>query len=224
MSHALITGASRGVGRAVALALAQRGVAIVMMGRVSDASRETERLLHAMGAEHSTVECDLTDRSSVDRGLERLPFPIDLVVHNAGWIERSPLHETRDESWDRQLEINLTAPFRLTRALLPSMLQRKVGRVLFVSSISAVLGSTNQAAYHASKAGLLGLMRCLAEEISDTGLMTMALLPGSIQTRMLKGSGFAPRMTAEEVATTLVYYALDASRAHNGAVVEMYGT
>ncbi len=97
------------------------------------------------------------------------------------------------------------------------------GRILFVSSISAVLGCARQAAYHASKAGLVGFMRCLAEELSDTGLMTMALLPGAIDTDMLAGSGFAPRMSAEDIFETLQFYATSAPLAHNGASVEMFG-
>jgi 3-oxoacyl-[acyl-carrier protein] reductase len=146
-----------------------------------------------------------------------------VIIHNAATIDRDLVHEMSDRLWDLQLEVNLTAPFRITRAFLPGMLERKSGRVLFVSSISAVLGTPSQSAYHASKAGLVALMKCLAEELCDTGVTTMALLPGSVDTKMLEGSGFPARMTPEDVAHSLVFYALDSSQAHNGARVEMFG-
>jgi NAD(P)-dependent dehydrogenase (short-subunit alcohol dehydrogenase family) len=185
--------------------------------------RKTLEALQEQHQEIRFVPCELADRSSVDRAMEVIADPVDVLIHNAASISRTVVAETSDSDWDRQLEVNLSAPFRMTRALLPGMLERKKGRVLFVSSISAVVGSARQAAYHASKAGLLGLMRCLAVELSDTGVSTMALLPGSIDTRMLDGTPFPPRMTPDEVARTLIYYASEESSAHNGAVVEMFG-
>jgi 3-oxoacyl-[acyl-carrier protein] reductase len=117
----------------------------------------------------------------------------------------------------------LGAPYALTRALVPAMRARGHGRVLFVGSISGTLGTARQSAYCASKWGLTGFMKSLAEELHDTGLMTCAVLPGSVDTNMLDGSGFDPRMSADDVARTLVHYALDAPLAHNGAVIEMFG-
>jgi 3-oxoacyl-[acyl-carrier protein] reductase len=111
----------------------------------------------------------------------------------------------------------------LTRAFLPTMLRRGSGRILHVASISATLGTRNAAAYVASKWGLVGFMKSLAEELSGTGLMTLAVLPGSVGTRMLEGSGFEPRMTADEVASTVVHYAFDAPLSHNGGIIEMFG-
>jgi 3-oxoacyl-[acyl-carrier protein] reductase len=147
-----------------------------------------------------------------------------VVVNNAGVIHRKPIDRLTDDEWDEQLEVNLRAPFQVTRAFLPAMLKAGNGRILQISSISATLGTRSGAAYGASKWGLVGLMKSLAEEISGTGLMTMALLPGSVGTDMLEGSGLQARMTAEQVAKTIAYYALEAPVAHNGAVVEMFGT
>jgi len=138
-------------------------------------------------------------------------------------VERALVHEQTDDLWDRHFEVNVTAPMRLTRALLPGMLTRNSGRILFVSSISAVFGTRSQSAYNASKAAGLAFMRCLAEELSPTQLSTMAVLPGAVDTDMLLGSGYAPQMSAEDVARTLFFYATDPSRAHNGAAVEMFG-
>ena len=221
----LITGTSRGVGRALALSSAEKGHHVICVGRPSESQSETEALLAKKGASFESHACELASAKSIAEVCANIinNGAPDAIIHNAGMIERSPITEMSDDTWLRQLDINLNAPFRLTRALLPSMLQSGTGRVLFVSSISAVLGTKNQAAYHASKAGVVQLMRCLAEEITDTGAMTMALLPGSIDTSMLQGSGFPPRMTPEDVAKTLLWYAEQAPLAHNGAVVEMYG-
>lgn len=226
MTLALITGASRGIGRATALHFADRGVELVLLGRPSQAFVETERELKKRQARWNFHACDFQDRTSVDRAVGQLQdqglIP-DVLVLNAGTIERQSFVEISDESWDAQIEVNLNAPLRITRAFLGPMLKRDSGRVLFVSSISAVLGTASQSAYNVSKAGLVAAMKCLAEEVSATSLSTMALLPGSVDTDMLRGSGFLPRMSPLEVAETLAFYAFDAGRAHNGACVEMFG-
>jgi 3-oxoacyl-[acyl-carrier protein] reductase len=224
---AVVTGASRGIGRATALALATRGVGLALLGRPSPALDETCRLAEARGASAACVACDLRDAQAVERAgarvLAELGTP-DVVIHNAGTIVRAPVEATRLADWDDQLAVNLRAPFVLTRSLLPAMRARGAGRLLFVASISATLGSPRAAAYAASKWGLVGFMKSLAEEISDSGLMTVAILPGSVATDMLDGSGFSARMSAEDVAGTLIHYALEANRAHNGGVIEMFGT
>ncbi len=198
----------------------------MLLGRSSADQTKTEQLLADKNATFSAYYADFKDRAALDAALvEALhsgPAP-DAIVHNAAMIERAEVRQMSDRLWDDQLEINLTAPLRITRAFLPRMIEAKSGRVVFVSSISAVVGTKTQAAYHAAKAGLVGAMKCLAEELSDTGVSTMALLPGSVKTKMLEGSGFPARMTPEEVARTLAFYALDPSTAHNGARVEMFG-
>lgn len=222
----VITGTSRGVGRALSFQIAERGFFPILLGRPSAAQEETEALLAARGYDFLSIPCDLEKaesvRSAATQVLARAGAP-QVLVHNAGTIERASINELSEASWERQLEVNLNAPFRLTRALLPAMLAERQGRILFVSSISAVVGTPHQSAYHASKAGVVGMMRCLAEELRDSGLMTAALLPGSIDTDMLAGSGFRPRMSSEDVARTLAFYCADAALAHNGAVIEMFG-
>lgn len=226
MARALVTGTSRGIGRALVLELCERGVELVLLSRASKDQSETERLLSEKGAKFSAHYADLIDRASLDSALSEVLHSgpaLDAIVHNAGVIERAEVRQMSDRLWDHQIEINLTAPLRITRAFLPGMIEARKGRIVFVSSISAVLGTRAQAAYHAAKAGMLGAMKCLAEELSDTGVSTMALLPGAVETQMLEGSGFVARMTAEEVARTLAFYALDPSTAHNGARIEMFG-
>jgi 3-oxoacyl-[acyl-carrier protein] reductase len=224
---ALVTGASRGIGRATALALAERGVELALLSRPSSELDETAELAARKAPSVRAIACDLAHPAQIASAasdlLEALGPP-DAIVHNAGIVRRASVEETSLADWDEQIAVNLRAPFLLTQALLPAMRSRKRGRIVHVASISAAIGSKNAAAYAASKWGIVGLMKSLAEELHDSGLMTVALLPGSVETSMLAGSGFEPRMSAEDVARTLVHYALDAGIAHNGGVIEMFGT
>lgn len=226
MDPVVITGGSRGVGRELALVLARRGLMPVLLARPSPELVETEARLGAEGFLFRVFPCDLAFPEQVARAgrqvLSELGAPLG-IVHNAGVLERGEVTDLSEQSWERQLEVNLSAPFRLTRTLLPAMLGRGTGRILFISSISATVGTRAQAAYNASKAGQVGLMRCLAEELKDTGLMTAAVLPGSIDTDMLKGSTFPPRMSAADVAKSVAFFLLEAPLAHNGAVIDMFG-
>lgn len=222
---ALVTGASRGVGRAVALALARRGVELLLLGRASEKLSETCALVESAGVRATKLEAELTSAAELERAAalalaRRVPT---IVVHNAGSVVRASLEDTTLEAWDEQLAVNLRAPFVLTRALLPAMRSAGRGRFVFVGSISSTIGSPGAAAYAASKWGLVGLMKSLASELTDSGLMACAILPGSIDTDMLKGSTFTPRMSAAEVARSIEFLVLDASLAHNGAVLEMFG-
>lgn len=223
---AWVTGAGRGLGRAVALALARRGLQIGMLGRPSAGHAETAAAIRAGGGRAVEAFADFADAESLvgaaDSLMSDLGVP-EVVVHNAGLVVRATVQESTIEDWDRQLDVNLRAPFVLTRFLLPSMRPLRRGRSIFVGSISGTLGSPGAAAYAASKWGLTGFVKSLAVELSDSGLMACAVLPGSIDTEMLKGSSFPPRMSAEEVARTIEFLALDAPLAHNGAVVEMFG-
>lgn len=221
MTRALLTGASRGIGRATALELSRRGVDLTLLGRSSSALGEVAKTTAG-----SVVECDLADPSQLTTAAAaalELGVP-DVVIHNAGVIDRTRIEETSLESYERQMAINLRAPFLLTRELLPALRSAKRGRILFVGSITSTIGSRNAAVYAASKWGLVGLMKSLAEELSDSGVVTSAILPGSVNTEMLLGSGFEPRMSAEDVAVTIAWYALEAPLAQNGGVVELFGT
>jgi 3-oxoacyl-[acyl-carrier protein] reductase len=224
----LITGMSRGIGRATALACAARGAELGLLGRPSERQRQSAEACLKGGAKRVlSLAADATKVPELERAasdfLQAFGAP-DAIVHSAGIAVRSSIEATSFASWQEQLQINLSAPFVLTRALLPAMRARRTGRIVFVGSISSTLGTANLAGYCASKWGLIGLMKSLAAELTDSGLMTCAVLPGSVDTEMLVGSGFPPRMTAEAVAQTLVHYAFDAPLAHNGASIEMFGT
>ncbi|HXK18525.1 MAG TPA: SDR family oxidoreductase [Polyangiaceae bacterium] len=224
---ALVTGAARGVGRAVALALAQRGIRLALVGRRSEKHAETAALVERLsGKQPLQLFADFADAAALERVAAQVVAELGaprVVVHNAGMVVRSSIEETSVEAWDQQLDLNLRAPFVLTRALLPSMRAARSGRFVFLGSISASIGSPGAAAYAASKWGLTGFVKSLAEELKDSGLMACVVQPGSIDTDMLKGAAFPARMTAEEVAKTVEFLGLDAALAHNGAVVEMFG-
>jgi len=227
MTLGVVTGASRGIGRATALELARRGLAVAVLGRPSREQAATVELLLGAGAPLARAfACDLRDRSAIEQAARELLAELgtpSVLVHNAGVAPRVALEDTSPAVWDEALAVNLSAPFLLTRALLPSMRRAGRGRVIFVGSISSRLGTARQTAYAATKWGIVGLMKSLAEELTDSGVVTLAVLPGSTDTRMLEGSGFPARMTAEDVAKTLVHYALDAPAAHAGSVIEMFG-
>lgn len=226
MTLVALTGASRGIGRATAMALGRRGASLALIGRESDELATTLRELEALGVNAASFHANLADTDQTAAAAQRVLAALGApaaVIHNAGTIDRARVVGTSTASFERQLSVNLTAPFLLTREWLPSMLERGSGRLVFVGSISSTLGSAGAAAYCASKWGLVGFVKSLAEELSDSGLMAVTVLPGSVDTSMLAGSGFQPRMTPADVASTLVHYALDAPLAHNGGVIEMFG-
>jgi len=224
---ALITGAGRGVGRAVALALAKRGVDLALIGRPSPQHAEAASLFEQVsGKQPFQVFADFQDAPGLERAAHSVVAALgapSIVVHNAGVVVRASIEETSVAAWDEQLDVNLRAPFVLTRALLPSMRAAKSGRFVFIGSISGTLGSPGAAAYAASKWGLTGFVKSLAAELTDSGLMACAVLPGSIDTDMLKGAPFPARMSAADVAKSVEFLALDAPLAHNGAIMEMFG-
>lgn len=222
---AVVTGPSRGVGKATALAFAERKLDVVLVGRPSANLEAVAAECRTYGVRAHTVPCDLSSPAEVELAALRIaPLgQVRTLVNNAGIAHRARLEELTLESYLAQMNTNLLAPIWLTRALLPSMRRAAAGTIINVASISATLGTAGQIVYNASKWAVLGFTKSLAAELTDSGLMTVAVLPGSIDTDMLVGSDFPARMTPADVAKTLVHYALDAPLAHNGATIEMFG-
>lgn len=224
---AVVTGPSRGIGRATALAFAARGLDVALLGRPSAGLDAVANQVSRLGVTACVAPCDVGREDEVARAasavLGELGAP-RVVVNNAGVVLRgASVHEISPAAWDEVLRVNLRGPFLVARAFLPAMLAQRRGRFVHVASISSTIACPGSAAYAASKWGLLGFAKSLAEELRGTGLVSVALLPGSVDTDMLVGSGFLPQMTAEEVAATITYLALDAPDAVNGSAVELYG-
>ncbi len=224
---AVITGASRGIGQATALLFARRGVRVALLGRSGPMLDEAAETTRAVGVDARPFACDVAHEDQVATVAEEVLATMGtprIVINNAGIVRRGKdVHETSPVDWDEVIGVNLRGPFLVSRAFLPSMLTAKRGRLVHVASISATLGSPKAASYAASKWGLVGLSKSLAEELRGTGLQSVAVLPGSVDTEMLVGSGFEPRMSADDVASFLVYTSLDAPDAVNGSALEMFG-
>lgn len=224
--NAVVTGAGSGIGRAIALKLAARGNDIALLGRSDDALNEVASEVRALGRKALPIHCNVADASEVAHSaavvLAELGSP-RVVVSNAGVAHRADVVTMNESDWDEVVDVNLKGAFLLARAFLPKMIERKNGRIVTISSISGTLGTARMTAYCASKWGLIGFTKALAEELRGTGLQAICLMPGSVDTAMLVGSGFAPDMTPEEVAGLVAYAALDAPDAMNGSAIEMFG-
>jgi 3-oxoacyl-[acyl-carrier protein] reductase len=226
LSAAVVTGASRGIGRAAALALARRGLDVALLARTSEDLAKVAGEVAGAGRKALPIRCDVTSEADVRAACERVLAQFGapaVVVNNAGMIRRGLVHEMPLEDFRLVVDTNLVGTFLVTRALLPAMLARKAGRVIQVASISSTLGTARASAYCAAKWAVIGFTKSLAEELRGTGLATMSVLPGSVATSMLEGSGFEPQMSADEVAGTIVYASLDAPSAMNGSSIEMFG-
>ncbi len=223
----VITGASRGIGRACALALAERGLDLALLGHPSDGLEQTRARCAAQGITARSYGCDMANTEAIDLAATRLVSdhgPPRLVVNNAGIQRYGPkVQEIAVDDWDHVMAVNLRGPFLLCRALLPSMLGAGQGRFIHVSSISGTLGCPQMAPYCASKWGLIGFSKALAAELRGTGLQSVAILPGSVATAMLELTPFEPAMPPEDVASVILYHGLDAPNPVNGAAVEVFG-
>ncbi len=246
---ALVTGAGRGIGRATALQLAAAGASVVVSARSGDELADVVAAIGAAGGTASALEGDLSDRSQSQELVERaaaLLGPIDILVNNAGIgssADPRPLADFRDEFWDQTLEINLTAPYVLSKAALPHMRAQRWGRIITVASINSRVPSLHGGAYVASKHGVLGLMRTLALEHAGDGITVNCVCPGPVRTRVNDlrvqydaarlgrdveeyERGLTPiggRLDPEDIAPMVVYLAGDDARMITGQAYDVDG-
>ena len=187
---ALVTGAGRGIGRAIAEALAAGGAAVAVAARSANELDGVVAAIAAAGGKSRPFAVDLFDRAAtleLPRKVRDALGPIDILVNNAGIgssASPGPCVEMNIEYWDKTLELNLTVPMLLSKAVLPEMLRRRWGRIIMVASIAGKAGTFHGAAYSASKHGVLGLMRSLALEVCKEGITVNAICPGPVKTVM----------------------------------------
>ena len=187
---ALVTGASRGIGQAIAIAFAAEGADVAITGRDAEALAATQAEIEGAGRRCVTVAADLEERGAARRVFDAAVAglgPIDILVNDAGIGSSASLHpvvDFDDAFWERTLYVNLTVPYLLTRFCLPSMIERRRGRIIQIASIAGKIGTLHGAAYSASKHGLLGLTRSVAIETAAFGITVNAICPGSTHTRV----------------------------------------
>jgi NAD(P)-dependent dehydrogenase (short-subunit alcohol dehydrogenase family) len=219
---AIVTGGGRGIGAAIARALTTRGVRVTVFARTT---AQIDRLV-AEGGAALAVAGDVRREEHVARLVaihEEAFGRCDLLVNNAGVLERGLVEEISPEAWREVLDVNLTGAFLCARAVVPGMKRRRKGRIVNVASISGTIGTERASAYNASKWGLIGLTKCLAEELRPGGIQCISVSPGSVDTEMLAKTPFRPEMQPDDVARVVTWAALDAPDAVTGANLEVYG-
>jgi 3-oxoacyl-[acyl-carrier protein] reductase len=181
---ALITGATGGIGGAIAEVLKAKGAKVVISGTREEKLRE---MAAALGENVFIAPCDLKDRAAVSAlygRAEELAGQIDIVVNNAGITKDNLFMRMKDEEWDDVISVNLTATFAVCRAALKGMMRRRYGRIINMSSISGVMGNPGQGNYSASKAGMIGMSKSMAREVAPRGITVNCIAPGFISTPM----------------------------------------
>ena len=233
--YALVTGASRGIGRAIAKVLARDGAHVIGLD-VPALEHELEQTIGELGG--STLVLDITDEDAPARIVDHLVDQhggVDVVVHNAGVTRDKTLGRMRDEQWDKVIAINLTAQERINEELLKREAFRENGRIICVSSMSGIAGNAGQTNYAASKAGVIGMVHAMAREVGKQRLTINAVAPGFIETQMTAAMPIATREAGRrmnslaqgglpvDVAETIAWYASPGSGGVNGTVVRVCG-
>jgi NAD(P)-dependent dehydrogenase (short-subunit alcohol dehydrogenase family) len=243
--RALVTGGSRGIGRATVERLAAAGLSVVAVGRDQAALDDVAATADARGWAVDARSCDVTDEEAVAE-LFGSVGPVDVLVPNAGVSTSAPVHRTSLDDWNRQLRVNATGVFLTVRAALPAMRERDQGRIVVVASVASLHGSPYIAAYTASKHAALGFVRGVAAEVAGSGVTANAVCPGYVDTEMTDRSianivartgrdeadtrsllahqqPLGRLITPDEVAAAVVFLASDAAAPINGQTIVLDG-
>ena len=233
---ALITGASGGIGGAIAKALHAQGATVVLSGTKVEA---LDKLASELGSRSYTAACNLSDIASVEalpRAAETVAAaPIDILVNNAGITRDNLFMRMKDEEWDQVLAVNLTAAFRLSRGVLRGMMKKRWGRIIQITSVVGETGNPGQANYAAAKAGLVAMSKSLAAEVASRNITVNAIAPGFIQTAMTdvltdaQKEMISARVPAgriglpAEIASAVVYLASEEAAYVTGETLQING-
>jgi gluconate 5-dehydrogenase len=218
-SVALVTGASSGIGRTIANALADAGAAVVLVARHADTLDETRADIEQRGGRAASVPCDLARRTDIGGCAQRATTffgPPDIVVNAAGVNIRKPMLDLSEEDWDSTLKLNLEAPFFLTQRLVPAMIERRRGRIVNIASLQSVRAFANSGAYGASKGGVMQLTRAQAEAWSRHGVTANAIAPGFFATPLTAPVASDPAKWQANAARTFI--------GRNGELPDLVGT
>jgi 3-oxoacyl-[acyl-carrier protein] reductase len=193
---AVVTGAGRGIGRAIALKLAQAGADVVCVSRTAENSEKVAGEVRALGRKGWPHAVDVGDSSSVEAAAERIlagAGRVDILVNNAGVVRDNLLLRMSEQEWDAVLNTNLKGAFTFTKAFARSLIKQRSGRIINVASVIGLIGNAGQCNYAASKAALIGFTKSVAKELASRGITVNALAPGFIETDMTAGLNEAAR-------------------------------
>lgn len=234
---ALVTGASRGIGRAIALRLAEDGanVAVIYAGSADKAEAVVNEIT-ALGVNAKAYRCNVADSAAVNETVKAVTNDlgkIDILVNNAGITRDGLMLRMKDEDFDAVLDTNLKGAFNMIRACYSGFIRKKSGRIINISSVSGIMGNAGQANYSASKAGVIGLMKSVARELASRGITCNAVAPGFIQTDMTENLGDNnPLLNSiplgrmgkpEDIAAAVAFLASDSAAYITGEVLKVDG-
>ena len=234
---ALVTGASRGIGRAIALRLAEDGanVAVIYAGSADKAEAVVNEIT-ALGVNAKAYRCNVADSAAVNETVKAVTNDlgkIDILVNNAGITRDGLMLRMKDEDFDAVLDTNLKGAFNMIRACYSGFIRKKSGRIINISSVSGIMGNAGQANYSASKAGVIGLTKSVARELASRGITCNAVAPGFIQTDMTENLGDNnPLLNSiplgrmgkpEDIAAAVAYLASDSAAYITGEVLKVDG-
>lgn len=234
---ALVTGASRGIGRAIALRLAEDGanVAVIYAGSADKAEAVVNEIT-ALGVNAKAYRCNVADSAAVNETVKAVTNDlgkIDILVNNAGITRDGLMLRMKDEDFDAVLDTNLKGAFNMIRACYSGFIRKKSGRIINISSVSGIMGNAGQANYSASKAGVIGLTKSVARELASRGITCNTVAPGFIQTDMTENLGDNnPLLNSiplgrmgkpEDIAAAVAFLASDSAAYITGEVLKVDG-